>query len=97
MTSPPERLVQALADRYGLERELGHGGMATVHLVQDLRHDREVAVKVLRPDLAAMALLELAVDDRAPYIPAMLNREFGFTDLPSDSRFAALRRRVGFE
>jgi Tol biopolymer transport system component/tRNA A-37 threonylcarbamoyl transferase component Bud32 len=48
------RLQAALADRYRLERELGQGGMATVYLAQDLRHDRKVAVKVLRPELAAI-------------------------------------------
>jgi len=48
------RLAAALADRYRLERELGQGGMATVYLAQDLRHDRRVAVKVLRPELAAV-------------------------------------------
>ena len=53
MSSPTERLRAALADRYRLERELGAGGMATVYLAQDLRHDREVAIKVLHPDLAA--------------------------------------------
>jgi len=47
-------LVAALADRYRLERELGHGGMATVYLAKDVRHDREVAIKVLRPELAAV-------------------------------------------
>ncbi|HUR93476.1 MAG TPA: protein kinase [Gemmatimonadales bacterium] len=54
MTTAPERLVNALADRYVLERELGRGGMATVYLAQDLRHARRVAVKVLRPELAAI-------------------------------------------
>jgi eukaryotic-like serine/threonine-protein kinase len=48
----PERLARALGDRYLLEREIGRGGMATVYLARDLRHDRPVAVKVLRPDLA---------------------------------------------
>jgi serine/threonine protein kinase len=48
-----DRLTTALADRYRLERELGQGGMATVYLAQDLKHHRQVAVKVLRPDLAA--------------------------------------------
>src|SRR5690606_19569843 len=43
-----------LSDRYRLERELGQGGMATVYLAQDLRHDRQVAIKVLRPELAAV-------------------------------------------
>ncbi|MGE3524842.1 MAG: protein kinase, partial [Gemmatimonadales bacterium] len=50
---PIERLQTALSDRYAFERELGAGGMATVHLAQDLKHRRKVAVKVLRPELAA--------------------------------------------
>jgi serine/threonine-protein kinase len=50
----PDTLAAAISDRYHLERELGQGGMATVYLAQDLKHDREVAVKVLRPELAAM-------------------------------------------
>jgi tetratricopeptide (TPR) repeat protein len=53
MTERLDQLARALADRYRLERELGAGGMATVYLAQDLRHDREVALKVLRPELAA--------------------------------------------
>jgi tRNA A-37 threonylcarbamoyl transferase component Bud32/TolB-like protein len=50
---PLDRLKAALADRYALEREIGAGGMATVYLAEDLKHQRKVAVKVLRPDLAA--------------------------------------------
>ncbi|MFN8652177.1 MAG: protein kinase [Gemmatimonadales bacterium] len=50
----PAKLVEALAGRYTLERELGQGGMATVYLAQDLKHDRRVAIKVLRPELAAV-------------------------------------------
>ena len=46
-------LVEALRDRYVLERELGRGGMATVHLARDLKHGRPVALKVLHPELAA--------------------------------------------
>ncbi len=48
-----DELKAALADRYRIESEIGRGGMATVYLAQDLRHNRQVAVKVLRPDLAA--------------------------------------------
>ena len=49
-----ERLAAALADRYRIERELGAGGMATVYLAHDLKHDRKVALKVLKPELAAV-------------------------------------------
>jgi tetratricopeptide (TPR) repeat protein len=49
----PSRLAAALAGRYTIERELGRGGMSLVFLARDLRHDRQVAVKVLRPELAA--------------------------------------------
>ena len=48
-----DSLAAALSDRYAIERELGQGGMATVYLARDLRHERHVAVKVLRPELAA--------------------------------------------
>ncbi|HEV8123622.1 MAG TPA: protein kinase [Gemmatimonadales bacterium] len=48
------RLVTALADRYRIERELGQGGMATVYLAEDIKHSRKVAVKVLKPELAAV-------------------------------------------
>jgi Tol biopolymer transport system component/tRNA A-37 threonylcarbamoyl transferase component Bud32 len=51
---PPEALATALEDRYRVERELGQGGMATVYLAYDVRHDRKVALKVLRPELAAI-------------------------------------------
>ncbi|HEX7024960.1 MAG TPA: serine/threonine-protein kinase, partial [Gemmatimonadales bacterium] len=54
MTNPLARLTTALSDRYRIERELGQGGMATVYLAQDLKHDRKVAIKVLRPELAAV-------------------------------------------
>jgi serine/threonine-protein kinase len=54
MTDIVDRLKTALADRYRIERELGSGGMATVYLAEDLKHRRQVAVKVLRPELAAV-------------------------------------------
>jgi serine/threonine protein kinase len=47
-------IAAALADRYRIERELGQGGMATVYLAEDLKHGRRVAIKVLRPELAAV-------------------------------------------
>jgi serine/threonine-protein kinase len=53
MTEPVSRLKGALAEHYRIERELGQGGMATVYLAEDLKHHRKVAVKVLRPELAA--------------------------------------------
>ena len=53
MTESLARLTAALADRYRIERELGQGGMATVYLAHDLKHEREVAIKVLREDLSA--------------------------------------------
>ena len=52
---PPLPHWPRLASRYRLERELGRGGMATVYLAHDLKHDRHVALKVLRPDLGAVA------------------------------------------
>src|SRR2546421_517551 len=53
LTDPLARLQPALADRYTIERELGRGGMATVYLAEDLKHHRRVAIKVLKPELAA--------------------------------------------
>ncbi len=53
MSDRVDDLRTALSGRYEIERELGRGGMATVYLASDLRHHRQVAVKVLRPDLAA--------------------------------------------
>ena len=54
MTPDARRLTAALSDRYRIERELGAGGMATVYLAEDARHHRQVALKVLRPELAAV-------------------------------------------
>ncbi len=54
MTEITARLSTALAGRYKIESRLGEGGMATVYLAKDLKHDRKVAVKVLRAELAAV-------------------------------------------
>ena len=51
MSDPVNRLSAALQDRYAIERELGEGGMATVYLADDLKHNRNVALKVLKPEL----------------------------------------------
>ncbi|MDQ5820135.1 MAG: hypothetical protein M3540_01700 [Actinomycetota bacterium] len=53
MNDSVARLTNVLAGRYVVERELGAGGMATVYLAHDVKHDRDVAVKVLHPDLGA--------------------------------------------
>jgi predicted ATPase/tRNA A-37 threonylcarbamoyl transferase component Bud32 len=73
-----ERLAAALADRYQLERPLGYGGMATVHLAQDLKHRRRVAVKVVRPELAStlgakrfLREIEIAAGLNHPHILAV--------------------------
>ena len=54
MSDADPRLTGALAEGYRIEGELGQGGMATVYLAEDLKHHRKVAVKVLRPELAAV-------------------------------------------
>ena len=54
MSEMIERLNEALEGRYRVERELGEGGMATVFLAEDIKHDRQVAIKVLKPELAAV-------------------------------------------
>ena len=63
MTEIIDRLTTALTDRYTIERELGAGGMATVYLAHDVRHDRKVALKVLRPELAAVLGAERFVQE----------------------------------
>src|SRR4051794_5514257 len=57
------QFAASLAARYRVERELGRGGMATVFLAQDLKHDRKVAVKVLKPELAAVLGAERFVQE----------------------------------
>jgi len=70
-----DRLAEALAGRYAIERELGRGGMATVFLAEDVKHHRKVAVKVLHPDLAQalgadrfLREIEIAASLRHPHI-----------------------------
>ena len=73
------RLTTALAGRYAIEHPLGAGGMATVYLAKDLKHDRSVAVKVLRPELAAVLggerfLQEIRISARLDHPPRHLSR-----------------------
>ena len=63
MTEITAKLSTALADRYKIESHLGEGGMATVYLAEDLKHKRKVAVKVLRPELAAVLGAERFVQE----------------------------------
>ena len=63
MSDPTPRLNAALTGRYHVERELGAGGMATVYLAEDLKHKRKVALKVLKPDLAAVLGAERFVQE----------------------------------
>jgi serine/threonine protein kinase len=58
MSGLPSRLASALADRYRIERLIGEGGMASVYLAQDLEHNRQDAIKALKPELAAGLLRE---------------------------------------
>ena len=62
-TDTRDRLTAALSDRYRIERELGQGGMATVYLAEDLKHKRKVALKVLKPELAAVLGAERFVQE----------------------------------
>ena len=80
MTAVDSRLTDALRDRYLIERELGQGGMATVYLAQDLKHDRKVAIKVLRPELGAslgperfLQEIRLAAKLQHPHIVGLLD------------------------
>ena len=70
MPDPVARLNAALDGRYRIEREIGEGGMATVYLAGDLKHERKVALKVLKPELAAVdrgrAFLGRDQDDGQP-------------------------------
>jgi Tol biopolymer transport system component/tRNA A-37 threonylcarbamoyl transferase component Bud32 len=80
MSEHLDRLRAALAERYSIDREIGQGGMATVYLAQDIKHRRRVAVKVLRPDLAAtlgsdrfFREIEVAAQLQHPHILPLLD------------------------
>ncbi len=80
MSGVPEALRAALAERYELEREIGRGGMATVYLARDAKHGRNVAVKVMRPDLAAslgserfLREIEIAAKLQHPHILTLID------------------------
>ncbi len=64
MSDPVIRLNVALEGRYRIERELGEGGMATVYLAGDLKHSRNVALKVLKPELAAGRRCRAVADEQ---------------------------------
>jgi len=81
LTNAAAGLGAALADRYRIERELGAGGMATVYLAHDLKHDRDVAIKVLREDLGAtlgpdrfLAEIKTTARLQHPHILPLLDR-----------------------
>ena len=59
MTNPITRLNATLEGRYAIERQLGEGGMATVYLAEDIKHERKVAPKVLKPELATVVGAEV--------------------------------------
>jgi serine/threonine protein kinase len=80
MSDIAERISAALAGHYAVERELGHGGMATVHLARDTRHGRMVAIKVLRPELAQavggarfLREINIAAQLQSPHILPLLD------------------------
>ncbi len=72
MPSSLEDLRAALAGRYEIEREIGQGGMVTVYLAHDPKHDRKVAIKVLRPELAADRFVQEIKTTRNPQYPVLL-------------------------
>ncbi|MGH7614267.1 MAG: hypothetical protein ACREMW_09560 [Gemmatimonadales bacterium] len=85
MTDPLSHLTAALADRYRLDRELGAGGMATVYLAHDLRHECKVAIKVLRPERAAVIGAERFLPQRhtvPPHVEAAVLK--ALEKLPAD-------------
>src|SRR6476660_6410329 len=87
------RLQLALADRYRIEGEIGAGGMATVYLAQDLRHDRRVALKLLRPELSAvigaervLAGIKLTANLQHPHILPLFDSGEAVVDNPEGAQ-----------
>ncbi len=98
MTDGIGRLKAALADRYALQEELGAGGMATVYLAEDLKHHRKVAVKVLRPELAAilgaerfLKEIEVTANLQHPHILGMHDSGSGSSFLAFEFSFEFVR------
>jgi hypothetical protein len=90
-----DRLNVALRTRYEIEREIGKGGMATVYLAEDVRHHRKVAIKVLKPELAAiiggeqfLAEIETMAKLQHPHILPLFNREASRTASTARGTFA---------
>jgi eukaryotic-like serine/threonine-protein kinase len=93
------RLQSALGAHYSIERELGRGGMATVYLARDLKHDREVALKVLRPELTAILgrerfLNEVRLTAKLDHPHILTLIDSGETEGPVVVRAAVHPRRV---
>ena len=94
MNDAISRLDAALVDRYVVDRELGAGGMATVYLAHDVRHDRPVALKVLRPELSAILGAERFLAElRARFAQFGLTRHPDKTRLIEFGPFADRNRR----
>ncbi len=81
MTEITSRFSTALADRYRIERHLGEGGMATVYLAEDLKHKRKVALKVLKPELAAVLGAERFVQEITTTANFVAERPRGYCQL----------------
>ena len=101
MTDAVARLTATLADRYRIERELGAGGMATVYLAHDLRHDRKVAIKVLKPELGAVIgaerfLAEIKVTANLQHPNLLPLFDSGSVSLATDSRLPTVDSRLLF-
>jgi serine/threonine protein kinase len=86
VSDPRDQLQADLADRYVIERELGRGGMATVYLARDLKHDRSVALKVLHPELAQTLGPEGVVMNLVEWVRIAVPGEYLNSPVLNDSR-----------